>query len=53
MGVILATTAALCIGIVLWALNVSGLDALLLGIGIVLVAIGVHEVLPSLPGRRG
>jgi flagellin-like protein len=53
MGVVLTTTAALCLGIVLWALGLSGLDGLLIAIAIVLVSIGLHSVLPSLPGRRG
>jgi hypothetical protein len=52
MGLVLATTAALSIGIVLWAINLSGLDSLIIGIAIVLVALGVHSVLPGLPGRR-
>ena len=52
MGVILTATAGLCIWIVLWALNVSGFDAILLAIVMVLIAIGVRNLLPFLPGRR-
>ena len=52
MGVILTGTAGLCIWIVLWALNVSGFDAILLAIVMVLIAIGVRNLLPFLPGRR-
>ena len=52
MGVILTAAAGLCIWIVIWGLNVSGLDAFLITIVMVLVAIGVRNVLPYLPGRR-
>jgi hypothetical protein len=52
MGFILTVAAGLCIWIVIWALNVSGLDAFLITIVMVLLAIGVRNVLPYLPGRR-
>ena len=52
MGLILTATAGLCIWIVIWSLNVSGLDAILITIGMVLIAIGVRNPLPFLPGRR-
>jgi len=52
MGLILTATAGLCIWIVLWALNVSGFDAILIAVGMVLIAIGVRNLLPFLPGRR-
>jgi len=52
MGVILTGTAGLCLWIVLWALGVSGFDAILIAILMVLVANGVRNVLPFLPGRR-
>jgi hypothetical protein len=52
MGLVLTATAGLCIWIILWALNVSGLDAIGLAILMVLVAIGVRNLLPFLPGRR-
>ena len=42
----------LCLWIVLWALNVRGFDAILIAIVMVLVAIGVRNLLPFLPGRR-
>ena len=47
MGLVITTTAALCLMIVLWSLNLSGLDGLLIAIAIVLIAIGVRAVLPS------
>jgi hypothetical protein len=53
MGLVLTTAAGLCIWIVIWALNVSGLDAFLITIVMVLIAIGVRNLLPFLPGRRG
>jgi hypothetical protein len=52
MGLVLTTAAGLCIWIVLWSLNVSGLDAIMIAIVMVLVAIGVRNLLPFLPGRR-
>jgi hypothetical protein len=52
MGVILTGTAGLSLWIILWAIGVSGFDAILIAIAMLLVAIGVHNVLPFLPGRR-
>ncbi|HEX3834424.1 MAG TPA: hypothetical protein VHW04_20760 [Solirubrobacteraceae bacterium] len=52
MGLVITATAGLCIWIIIWALNVSGLDAIGLAILMVLVAIGVRNLLPFLPGRR-
>ncbi len=52
MGLILTATAGLCIWIILWSLNVSGLDSILIAIGMILIAIGVRQLLPYLPGRR-
>jgi len=52
MGLILTATAGLCLWIVLWSLNISGLDAILIGIVMVLIALGVSQLLPFLPGRR-
>ena len=52
MGLVITAAAGLCLWIVIWALNVSGLDAIFLAIVMVLVAIGVRNLLPYLPGRR-
>jgi hypothetical protein len=52
MGLILTGTAGLCIWIVLWALGVSGFDAILIAVVMVVLAIGIHNLLPYLPGRR-
>jgi hypothetical protein len=52
MGLILTGTAGLCLWIILWALNVSGFDAILIAIVMVLIALGVRQLLPYLPGRR-
>jgi hypothetical protein len=52
MGLVLTATAGLCIWIVVWSLNVSGLDAIMIAIVMVLIAIGVRNLLPYLPGRR-
>jgi hypothetical protein len=53
MGLILTATAGLCIWIIVWSLNVSGLDAILIAVVMILIAIGVRNLLPFLPGRRG
>jgi hypothetical protein len=54
MGLILTTTAGLVIWIVLWAIGfASGFDSILIGIGLFLIAVGVRNLLPYLPGRRG
>jgi hypothetical protein len=52
MGLILTAAAGLCIWIVIWSLNVSGLDGFLITIVLVLIAIGLRNLLPFLPGRR-
>jgi hypothetical protein len=52
MGLILTGTAGLCLWIILWSLGVGGFDAILIAVLMVLVAIGVRNVLPFLPGRR-
>ena len=52
MGLILTATAGLCLWIVLWALGVSGFDAILIAVLMVLVALAVRQLLPSLPGRQ-
>jgi hypothetical protein len=52
MGLILTATAGLCIWVVVWSLNVSGLDAIMVAIVMVLIAIGIRNLLPYLPGRR-
>jgi hypothetical protein len=52
MGVVLTAAAGLCIWIVIWSLNVSGLDAIMITIVMVLIAVGLRTVLPYLPGRR-
>lgn len=54
MGLILTATVGLVIWIVLWAIGfASGFDAILIVIGMVLIAIGVRSLMPYLPGRRG
>jgi hypothetical protein len=52
MGLILTATTGLCLWIVLWALNVSGFDAILIAVLMVLIAVGLRTVIPFLPGRR-
>jgi hypothetical protein len=52
MGLILTATAGLCLWIILWSLNVSGFDAILIAVVMVLIALGISQLLPFLPGRR-
>jgi hypothetical protein len=52
MGLILTATAGLCLWIVLWALGVKGFDGILIAGGMVVLAIGVRNLLPFLPGRE-
>ena len=53
MGLIVTATAGLIIWIVLWAVDIAGgFDSILIGIVLVLIAIGVRSLLPYLPGRR-
>ena len=52
MGLIITGTAGLCLWIILWALNISGFDAILIAVLMVLIAIAVRNLLPYLPGRR-
>ncbi len=51
MGLIITATAGLCLWIILWALNISGFDAIMIAIVMVLIAIAVRNLLPFLPGR--
>jgi hypothetical protein len=52
MGLILTATAGLCVWIILWSLKVSGFDGMLIVLGLVVLAIGIRNLLPFLPGRR-
>jgi hypothetical protein len=52
MGLIITATAGLCLWIILWSLNVSGFDAILIAVIMILVATALRTVLPFLPGRR-
>ena len=54
MGLIITATVGFCIWNVRWATNLfSGFDSILIGIVMVLIAVGVHNLLPYLSGRRG
>ena len=52
MGLILTATAGLCLWILLWGLGVKGFDGILIAGTMVVIAIGVRNLLPFLPGRR-
>jgi hypothetical protein len=51
MAVIVTGTIGLCLWIVLWALNVSGFDAILIAVGMVLIALSLRNVVPFLSRR--
>ncbi|MDE3134194.1 MAG: hypothetical protein KGL15_09025 [Acidobacteriota bacterium] len=48
MALIVTGTFGLVVWIVLWALNVSGFDALLIGIVLVLIVTAARNVVPHL-----
>jgi hypothetical protein len=48
MAIVITGTFGLVVWIVLWALNVSGFDALLIGIVLVLIVIAARSVVPHL-----
>jgi hypothetical protein len=52
MGLVLTATAGLCLWIILWSLQISGFDGMLIVAAIVVIAIGIRNLLPFLPGRR-
>jgi hypothetical protein len=52
MALVITGTFGLCVWIVLWALNVSGFDALLIGIVLVLIVTALRNVGPRLTGRK-
>lgn len=56
MPLAIATTFAMCLWIVLWALGIGGFDGLLLSASIVLIVGGIRALGQYLPGagaRRG
>lgn len=52
MAIIVTATFGLAIWIVLWALNVSGFDGIMIAIALVLLVTGIRSVLPHLTGRK-
>lgn len=52
MGVIITGTVGLVIWIVLWALRVSGFDAILIAVTLVVIATMARSVVPNLARRR-
>lgn len=53
MLVILTATFGLCLWIVFWAIGIaSGFDSGLIVIALLLLAYGMHTLLPYLPRRR-
>lgn len=52
MALVVTATAGLALWIVLWALNVSGFDGIIIAIAMVLVVLGIRNVAPYLIGRK-
>jgi len=53
MLLIVSTTFALVLWLVLWAIGAKALDAFMLSLLIIISAAAAHIVLPQLPGNRG
>ena len=51
LALVLATTTALMIWIVLWAIGIKSIDAFLVAITIIILAATVRVIKPYLPGR--
>jgi hypothetical protein len=51
MGLVLATTAALILWVVLWAVDIKAIDGFILAITIITLAATVRTLKPYLPGR--
>jgi hypothetical protein len=52
MGLALATTFALAVWIVLWAIGAKGFDAFMISIVIIVIGATVRLLSPYMPGRR-
>lgn len=52
MGISAAAVVGLVIWIVMWSLNVKAIDAFMITVVIVVVAVTVKILLPYLPGKR-
>jgi len=52
MGLVLATTFAMLLWIVLWAIEVKAIDGFLISITIITLAATVRVLKPYLPRRR-
>lgn len=52
MSYVIAVAVGLCVWIVLWSLNISGLDAIFIAIGLVLAVSALRAIVPRVPGRK-
>ena len=53
MGLLLTLITGLVVWVVLWATGAKSLDAILVTVLLVVIAVAVRAVAPHLPGRRG
>jgi hypothetical protein len=52
MSYVIAVTVGLVVWIVLWSLDISGFDAIMIAIGLVLMVSVVRAMSPRLTGRK-
>ncbi len=52
MGMVVTATAAVCLWLILWSIDVKGFDAFMLVLLILLVGATLRSILPNLPGRQ-
>jgi hypothetical protein len=52
MGLLLTLIAGLVVWVVLWATGTKGLDAFLIPLTMLVIAVAVHMLAPHIPGRR-
>jgi hypothetical protein len=52
MGMVVTATAAVCLWVILWSIDVKGFDAFMLVLLILLIGATVRSIVPKLPGRQ-
>ena len=52
MGLVISSTAAFSLWIILWSIGTKALDGFLLTLVVVLIAATIKALLPKLPGRQ-
>lgn len=52
MALVITATFGLCLWIVLWALNISGFDAIIIAIVLVLIVTALRNLAPRVTSRK-